>query len=157
MTIRAVRLSALLGIAGLALMLVNPATLQAADKKKKKTEEAPKQPNVLDMIDYSKVFWPAPPAPMRIKYLNYFCCDKYVAETGKKKSSWMDRMAGAESQEQQREEKGAELPEKKRRFRIVKLEERIAPGGHNSKNCPGSGGGSTSGGSLYSCNCVSGY
>ena len=99
------RFVSVLAIVALAAMLLSPATLQAADKKKKKTEEAPKQPNVLDMIDYSKVFWPAPPAPMRIKYLNYFCCDKYVAETGKKKSSWMDRMAGAESQEQQREEK----------------------------------------------------
>jgi len=99
------RFVSVLAIVALAAMLLSPATLQAADKKKKKTEEAPKEPNVLDMIDYSKVFWPAPPAPMRIKYLNYFCCDKYVAETGKKKSSWMDRMAGAESQEQQREEK----------------------------------------------------
>src|SRR5262249_47546469 len=93
------------GIAGLALMLVNPATLQAADKKKKKTEDAPKPVNVLDVIDYSKVVWPSPPAPTRIKYLNYFCCDKYVPETAKKKSSWMDRMAGAEAQEQKGEEK----------------------------------------------------
>ena len=99
------RFVSLLSILALAAMLLTPATLQAGDKKKKKTEEAPKQPNVLDMIDYSKVFWPAPPAPMRIKYLNYFCCDKYVPETSKKKSSWMDRMAGAESQEQKREEK----------------------------------------------------
>ncbi len=102
----AVRSGALLAIAAIALMLVTPAMLQAADKKKKKTsEDAPKPVNVLDVIDYSKVIWPAPPAPTRIKYLNYFCCDKYVAETGKKKSSWMDRMAGAESQEQKREEK----------------------------------------------------
>ena len=47
------------------------------------------------MIDQSKLVWPNPPAPTRMKYLNYFCCDKYVPETGKKKSSWMDRMAGA--------------------------------------------------------------
>ena len=65
-------------------------------------------------------------------------------------------------EEQQREEKEPELPEKKRRFRIVKLEERIAPaphGGHtNANTCASCGGGSsTSGGSLYSCNCVSGY
>src|SRR5215831_15296251 len=106
MTMRALRSTALLAIAGLALMLVNPATLQAADKKKKKTAEDEAKPvNVLDVIDYSKVVWPSPPAPTRIKYLNYFCCDKYVAETGKKKSSWMDRMAGAESQEQKRLEK----------------------------------------------------
>src|SRR5215475_7786884 len=81
----ALRFVSTLSIVALAVMLLNPAALQAGDKKKKKTEEAPKQTNVLDLIDYSKVFWPAPPAPMRIKYLNYFCCDKYVAETGKKK------------------------------------------------------------------------
>lgn len=105
MTMRALRLGALLAIAGLALMLVNPAP-QAADKKKKKSAEEEQKPvNVLDVIDYSKVVWPSPPAPTRIKYLNYFCCDKYVPESSKKKSSWMDRMAGAESQEQKREEK----------------------------------------------------
>src|SRR6201981_973014 len=106
MTMRALRSSALLAIAGLVLMLMNPAPLDAGDKKKKGTAEAEAKPvNVLDAIDYSKVVWPSPPAPTRIKYLNYFCCDKYVAETGKKKSSWMDRMAGAESAEQKREEK----------------------------------------------------
>jgi DNA-binding beta-propeller fold protein YncE len=105
MTTNALGFGALLAIAAIALMLVHPALLQAGDKKKKTTAEAPKQTNVLDLIDYSKVVWPAPPAPTRIKYLNYFCCDKYVPETGKKKSSWMDRMAGAESQEQKREEK----------------------------------------------------
>lgn len=68
--------------------------------KKKKNDAAPQPTNVLEKIDYSKLIWPNPPAPTRVRYLNYFCCDKYVAETGKKKSSWMDRMAGAESQEQ---------------------------------------------------------
>ena len=68
--------------------------------KKKKDQPAPPPKNILDRMDLSKLVWPNPPAPTRVKYLNYFCCDKYVPDTGKKKSSWMDRMAGAETQAQ---------------------------------------------------------
>ncbi len=75
-----------------------------ADKKKKKTDE-PAQTNILEKIDYSKLIWPNPPAPTRIKYLNYFCCDKYVPTPAKQKSSWMDRMAGGESAEQKQMDK----------------------------------------------------
>ncbi|MGO9087879.1 MAG: SMP-30/gluconolactonase/LRE family protein [Terriglobales bacterium] len=86
-----------------ALTLAAPTPLHA-DKKKK--QEAPPPPtNILDKIDYSKLIWPNPPAPTRVKYLNYFCCDKYVAAPAKPKSSWMDRMAGAESAQQKQEAK----------------------------------------------------
>jgi len=76
------------------LSLMAPSPLYA-DKKKK---DAPVQPqtNILDRIDYSKLVWPNPPAPTRLKYLNYFCCQK-IKDEGKKKSSWMDRMAGSET------------------------------------------------------------
>jgi len=70
-----------------------------ADKKKKEVA-APPPPSVLERIDYSKLVWPNPPAPTRVKYLNYFCCDKFVPQADKKKASWMDRMAGAETQAQ---------------------------------------------------------
>jgi DNA-binding beta-propeller fold protein YncE len=76
-----------------------------ADKKKKKADTAPQPTNVLEKIDYSKLIWPNPPSPTRVRYLNYFCCDKYVAQTASKKSSWMDRMAGAESADQKQMEK----------------------------------------------------
>ncbi len=85
------------------LTLAVPTSLYA-DKKKKK-EEAPRQPSMLERLDYSKIVWPNPPAITRIKYLNYFCCDKYVPEAGKKKSSWMDRMAGGETSEQRMADK----------------------------------------------------
>jgi sugar lactone lactonase YvrE len=75
-----------------------------ADKKKKEQPVGPPK-TVLDRIDLSKLVWPNPPAPTRVKYLNYFCCDKYTPETAKKKSSWMDRMAGAESQSQKMDDK----------------------------------------------------
>jgi sugar lactone lactonase YvrE len=70
-----------------------------ADKKKKEQPALPAK-TILDGIDFSKLIWPNPPAPTRVKYLNYFCCDKYTPEDPKKKSSWMDRMAGAETQAQ---------------------------------------------------------
>jgi sugar lactone lactonase YvrE len=73
--------------------------------KKKKEQPAASPKNVLDRLDYSKLVWPNPPAPTRLKYLNYFCCDKYTAEAGKKKSSWMDRMAGGETQQQKMDDK----------------------------------------------------
>ena len=83
------------------LMFCLTVTILPLHAGKKKQQPAAPQQTVLDKIDYSKLIWPNPPAPMRVKYLNYFCCDKYVAQTGKKKSSWMDRMAGAETQQQQ--------------------------------------------------------
>ena len=84
---------------GLLLGLSLAALPLLADKKKKEQPALPPK-SVLERIDYSKLVWPNPPAPTRVKYLNYFCCDKFTPETGKKKSSWMDRMAGAETQAQ---------------------------------------------------------
>lgn len=95
----ALRITALLVSTAFCVALLAPTTLRADKKKKADAAEAPKPTSVLDKIDYSKIVWPAPPAPTRVKYLNYFCCDKYVAPT-KKKASWMDRMAGAESASQ---------------------------------------------------------
>jgi DNA-binding beta-propeller fold protein YncE len=89
--------TALIGLLVL-LTLADPATLYG--KKKKEEAAAPKPPNILDVLDYSKIVWPNPPAIPRIKYLNYFCCEKYVPPPAKKKSSWMDRMAGGQTEEQ---------------------------------------------------------
>lgn len=100
---RAMRSAAVAAAVAMMLTLADPGALYAG--KKKKVAEAPKQPNILDILDYSKIVWPNPPAITRIKYLNYFCCDKYTPEQGKKKSSWMDRMAGGETQAQKQAEK----------------------------------------------------
>jgi DNA-binding beta-propeller fold protein YncE len=93
-------------IAGIVMLLTlgAPATLLAGDKKKKAAAEETK-PNILDKIDYSKIVWPNPPAVTRMKYLNYFCCDKYVPPSAKKKTSWMDRMAGGETEQEKMAEK----------------------------------------------------
>ena len=91
-------------LAGLIFWL-SVATTPIYAGKKKKEEEAKPSTNVLDKIDYSKLVWPNPPAPTRVKYLNYFCCDKYAPLADKKKSSWMDRMAGGETEQQRQMEK----------------------------------------------------
>ena len=85
------------------LSLIGPETLYAGKKKK---EAAPPQPtSIIEKLDYSKIVWPNPPAITRIKYLNYFCCDKYVPKPAKQKSSWMDRMAGGETEAQKQADK----------------------------------------------------
>ena len=97
----------LAAVAVVLLTFADPAALYAGGKKKK--QEAPKQPNILDVLDYSKIVWPNPPAVTRIKYLNYFCCDKFEAAPANKKSSWMDRMAGGETLKQKQAEKPLRL------------------------------------------------
>jgi sugar lactone lactonase YvrE len=101
----AMRLAAVIAGLVMLLALVCPRALYAGDKKKKQQTAPQKQQTIFDSLDYSKIVWPNPPAVTRIKYLNYFCCDKYVPATEKKKSSWMDRMAGAESDQQRQAEK----------------------------------------------------
>ena len=76
------RLAAVITGVAIMLTLADPSALYAG--KKKKAEAAPKQPNILDVLDYSKIVWPNPPAVTRIKYLNYFCCDKFTATAEKK-------------------------------------------------------------------------
>ena len=75
------------------LVFLSAATATLNAGKKKKDTAPPKTHNMLESLDYSKIVWPNPPAITRIRYLNYFCCDKYTPEPDKKKSSWMDRMA----------------------------------------------------------------
>jgi DNA-binding beta-propeller fold protein YncE len=81
------------------------------DKKKDKNKAAapvaaaPADPTAwfktLDQLDYSKIVWPNPPAPTRLKYLNYFSSQPLekieTKKAEKKKSSWMERMAGGDS------------------------------------------------------------
>lgn len=77
-----------------ALVLAGSNPLYAG--KKKKEEAAPKpKPNILDILDYSKIVWPNPPAITRIKYLSYFSAEKFQPPTQQKpKVSWMDRLSG---------------------------------------------------------------
>ena len=81
-------------ICAIALMLTCVVTLQAKDKK-----QAPpppkKDPNPLEVLDYSKVVWPNPPAIARIKFSSQFFGEKREEKTAAQvKAGWMDRLAG---------------------------------------------------------------
>lgn len=91
-------------LVGLALVFSMPASVYG--KKKKAAAAAKAQPNILELLDYSKIVWPNPPAITRIKYLDYFSAEKRQAE-GKqqKKVPWMDRLAGVATGETSNAEK----------------------------------------------------
>jgi len=72
-----------------AITLVCPGSVWA----KKKKDDAPK-PSVLDQLDYSKIVWPQPPAIARVKFATYYTGEKLDVGSGKKRESWMDRVAG---------------------------------------------------------------
>lgn len=86
-------------IAVLVLTLVSPVAVQAKKKKPvpttQKTESKPQ-------VDISKLVWPEPPNLPRIRYTNYFAGMKidYPTENKKPKQSWMDRLAGGQTQDE---------------------------------------------------------
>jgi DNA-binding beta-propeller fold protein YncE len=75
-----------------------------ADKKKKKTDADAQQQKTEQkpQFDISKLVWPSPPSIARIKYLNYYAGMKidYTPDTTKKKATWMDRLAGAKTNDE---------------------------------------------------------
>lgn len=75
-----------------ALSMLLSAAMEGKDRKK--AEPAPVQKNMLEMLDYSKIVWPNPPAITRIKYLSYFSGEKRQPKEAPKKKAWMDRLAG---------------------------------------------------------------
>jgi sugar lactone lactonase YvrE len=90
-------------VAVLSLIVVLIAAPAAFGKdKKKKTVNPATQPatpqekfaRLFQNLDKSKIVWPSPPAIARIKYLDYWSGEKYVPAVNKKKSSWMQRVAG---------------------------------------------------------------
>lgn len=92
--------TALALIAVLVLALVSPVAVQA--KKKKPAETTQKKAETRPQVDISKLVWPEPPNLPRIRYTNYFAGMKidYAAEGKKPKQSWMDRLAGGQTQDE---------------------------------------------------------
>jgi DNA-binding beta-propeller fold protein YncE len=86
-------------VAVLVLALGSPVALQA--KKKKPTPTTQKEESKTQ-VDISKLVWPEPPNLPRIRYTNYFAGMKidHTAENKKPKQSWMDRLAGAQPQDE---------------------------------------------------------
>ena len=86
------------------LALAGPA--HAVDKKKKKPQPAADQPvgPIKFPFDPKKLVWPAPPSVGRIHWLDYFAgmkIDYSAAASAKAKQTWMDRLAGAQSDTEQ--------------------------------------------------------
>lgn len=93
-----------------ALVLAGTVSLYAGKKKNEKPAPEVK-PNILDLLDYSKIVWPNPPAITRIKYLDYFSAERFQPKTGQKpKVAWMDRLSGVV---------GGETKADKPRFQLV--------------------------------------
>jgi DNA-binding beta-propeller fold protein YncE len=84
----------------LALLLPLPASAQ---KKKKDNTPAPEPQGQRKFpFDPTKLVWPNPPNIARVKWLDYFAGQKIdytVPDKKKEKASWMDRLAGAQSQQ----------------------------------------------------------
>ncbi len=103
------RSKAFLGLAVvLMLALASPVSLYAR-KKKQKTEAAPTQPGLEQMVDLSKIdisklVWPQPPSIPRVRYTAYYAGMKIdrtpVAAKKKPKQTWMDRLAGSKPQDE---------------------------------------------------------
>src|SRR5258708_4976663 len=86
----------------LATAVVSPLGLQADQKKKKGDAKAETEAKI-KAIDYSNIVWPNPPAIARIKYTNWYASDKTVRNmqgNKAKKSAWMDRLAGTQSNDE---------------------------------------------------------
>jgi len=77
-----------------------------ADKKKKKTADTAAAPEVGPRkfpFDPTKLVWPSPPNVARIHWLDYFAGSKIdytPPPTTKPKATWMDRLAGGQSQQE---------------------------------------------------------
>ena len=84
-------------------ILLAAVSLQGKEKKQK-ADAAPPKKNILEVLDYSKIVWPNPPAITRIKYLSYFSGEKREA-VANKKAGWMDRLSGVAVGQQSQTEK----------------------------------------------------
>src|SRR6185503_2768106 len=81
-----------------------PAGAHAAKKKKKvETPPAAEMGPRKYTFDPTKLVWPSPPNIGRVKWVSYFAgakIDYSQATKAKPKSSWMDRLAGGQSEEE---------------------------------------------------------
>jgi sugar lactone lactonase YvrE len=85
----------------LALGLTLPLPAFAAKKKKAEPAPVPQAAQRKFPFDPTKLVWPSPPNIARIRWLDYFAgtkIDYTTAAQEKPKASWMDRLAGGQSQ-----------------------------------------------------------
>lgn len=83
----------------LCVVALSPAAF-AGTKKKAAAAAAPAAEAPTPQIDISKLVWPTPPNIPRVRYTTYFAGMKLdytpASEQPKKKSTWMDRLAGVQ-------------------------------------------------------------
>jgi DNA-binding beta-propeller fold protein YncE len=85
----------------LAVSLTIPFSARADKKKKADTSTAPEVGPRKFPFDPTKLVWPSPPSIARVRWLDYFAgakIDYSPAAAAKPKSSWMDRLAGGQSE-----------------------------------------------------------
>ena len=96
-----IRLDLALIVAALILAWLFPNAAWAGTKKKPaQADAAPAAAPAKPQVDISKLVWPTPPNIARVRYTNYFAGMPLdytpASEQPKKKSSWMDRLAGVQ-------------------------------------------------------------
>jgi DNA-binding beta-propeller fold protein YncE len=92
----------------MAWALALPVSSYAGNKKKTTTSDTTDQQpaEIVDLskIDISKLVWPQPPSIPRVRYTTYFAGMKIdrtpAAQKAKPKATWMDRLAGSQSQQE---------------------------------------------------------
>jgi len=87
----------------LTLGLMLPSTAGAGKKKKVSNAPAPELGPRKFAFDATKLVWPSPPNVARIRWVDYFAGAKieYTVEPNSKpKASWMDRLAGGQTDEE---------------------------------------------------------
>jgi sugar lactone lactonase YvrE len=87
----------------LAFGVLMPLTATAGKKKKAQPATAPEVGPRKFGFDAKKLVWPSPPNIGRIRWVDYFAgakIDYTPTETSKPKASWMDRLAGGQSEEE---------------------------------------------------------
>jgi sugar lactone lactonase YvrE len=88
------------------ITLILATTLAAKEKKQAAPAKPDKGPNPLDVLDYSKIVWPNPPAITRIKFSSQFFGEKRETKQQQQaKSGWMDKLAGAAAGDVQQNQK----------------------------------------------------
>ncbi len=106
------RIAAIVLLVAWVLTLASPVALHAGNKKKNATADKPAAAK--PQQDLSKLVWPAPPNIPRVRYTSYFAGMQFDKETdaaGKKtKQTWMDRLAGTQSQDEKFTAKNFPLP-----------------------------------------------
>ena len=96
-----IRLDCALLLLAIILALLFPHAAFGSPKKKKgQSEKAKTEAVAQPKQDTSKLMWPSPPNVPRVRYTSYYAGEKLdytpASEQPKKKSSWMDRLAGVQ-------------------------------------------------------------